>query len=95
MKTITDNLNISYSELLKRPAENNLEIKNKVQEIIEKVKVQGDAAVKSLTKKFDGVDIDSFEIDKQTIANSQKQIDGNIKNAIELASRNIMKFHSA
>jgi len=95
MKTITDNLNISYSELLKRPAENNLEIKNKVQEIIEKVKVQGDAALKSLTKKFDGVDIDSFEIDKQTIANSQKQIDGNIKNAIELASRNIMKFHSA
>ena len=46
MKTITDNLNISYSELLKRPAENNLEIKNKVQEIIEKVKVQGDAALK-------------------------------------------------
>lgn len=95
MKTIVDNPNIDYREVLKRPVENDIEIKDKVREIIEMVKNQGDDALKAMTTKFDGVDIEYFEIDKQTIADSEKFVDTKLKTSIAVASRNIELFHSA
>ncbi|HRR11471.1 MAG: histidinol dehydrogenase [Tenuifilum sp.] len=95
MVTITDKTNINYSELLKRPVEYNPEIRTTVQEIIEKVRVQGDSALRLLTKKFDGIDIDRFEVDEQTIASSRNQVGENLKAAIEIAARNIERFHAA
>jgi len=95
MVTITDKTNINYSELLKRPVEYNPERRTTVQEIIEKVRVQGDSALRLLTKKFDGIDIDRFEVDEQTIASSRNQVGENLKAAIEIAARNIERFHAA
>lgn len=95
MKTIVDNLNIDYREVLKRPVEDDFELKSKVREIIEMVKNQGDDALKAMTKKFDGVDVESFEIDKQTIADSEKLVDANLKKSITVAAKNIELFHSA
>lgn len=95
MVTITDNKNISYPELLKRPVENNFEVRSIVQEIIELVKVQGDSALRLLTKRFDGIDIDRFELDSQTITISRNKVDKNLKGAIEIAARNIENFHAA
>jgi len=95
MVTITDNKDISYPELLKRPVENNFEVRSVVQEIVEQVKVQGDSALRLLTKRFDGIDINRFELCSQIITSSRNQVDESLKGAIEIAARNIEKFHAA
>ncbi len=95
MKTIVDNPNINYMELLKRPVENDIEIKSRVREMLEMVRNQGDEALKTLTKKFDGVDVESFEIGWQEMVNSKNLVDESLKNSIAVAARNIEAFHSA
>jgi histidinol dehydrogenase len=95
MKAIVDNPSINYRELLKRPVENDTEIKGRVSEIIEMVKGQGDKAIKTLTKKFDDVDINSFEIGWQDMVNSKNLVDKSLKKSIAVAASNIETFHSA
>lgn len=95
MKAIVDNPSINYRELLKRPVENDTEIKGRVSEIIEMVKGQGDEAIKTLTKKFDDVDINSFEIGWQDMVNSKNLVDKSLKKSIAVAASNIETFHSA
>ncbi|MEW5846226.1 MAG: histidinol dehydrogenase [Bacteroidota bacterium] len=95
MKAIVDNPNINYMELLKRPVENDIEIKSRVREILETVRFQGDEALKTLTKKFDGVDIGYFEIGWQEMVNSKNLVDESLKKSIAVAASNIEAFHSA
>ncbi|HDP75404.1 MAG TPA: histidinol dehydrogenase [Bacteroidales bacterium] len=95
MKAIVDNPNINYMELLKRPVENDIEIKSRVSVILEMIRVQGDEALKTLTKKFDGVDIDTFEIGRQERVNSKNLVDESSKKSIAAVASNIEAFHSA
>ncbi|MCK4990162.1 MAG: histidinol dehydrogenase, partial [Bacteroidales bacterium] len=48
----------SWPVLLRRPELNHAILEDQVQLIIEDVAMNGDSAVKSCTKKFDGVDLD-------------------------------------
>lgn len=97
MKIISDSTRVNYGELLKRPANNNPELRTRVQEIIEMVKTDGDKAIKLLTRKFDGIDIDidHLEVDEQAIIDSQDLVDAKQKGAIWQAAKNIEKFHRA
>ncbi len=95
MKIIVDNQDINYTKLLKRPFEDDKKITETVQEIINMVKVGGDEALKTLTRKFDGVNINEFEVDPLTIENSQGYVDDSLKKSIHIAANNIAQFHNA
>ena len=95
MKKYIDNKNNNYNKLLKRPFEDNSEIKEQVSEILRFVKQNGDYALKQLSEKFDKCSISKFEIAKQELEQSSEMISDGLKQAIRQSFVNIEKFHRA
>lgn len=79
-------------ELLKRPKLDFTSIFGMVTPILEAVENRGDAAVRELTKKFDGVESDSVTINPAEI---EVDLPKEIKAAIDVAFENIFNFHRA
>ncbi len=92
MKTYTYNsLNKQEVEALcKRPKMDFSEVSEQVRPILDDVKASGDEAVRSWTKKFDGVDPDPILVDPTNI---EINLTPGIKNAIDRAMSNIFRFH--
>ncbi len=66
----------------------------KVKEILKSVKKSGDRAVRSYTKKFDGVTPVSFAVTREEIESACRKIPEEVQKAFEIAAANIEKFHS-
>jgi histidinol dehydrogenase len=65
-----------------------------VQKVLDDVRTHGDKAVNAYTEQFDKVRLDTIEVTKEEIAEAEKLVSGDLKQAIEMARRNIWKFHS-
>lgn len=61
--------------------------------IIEAVRSQGDAAVRTFTEKFDGAKLENLKVSKQEIDQAYTQIDPAIIPTIREAASNIRRFH--
>jgi len=83
-----------WSSLLARPTFDTTSLFDTVQKILDEIKTGGDAAVKEYTEKFDKVKIEHLEVTKEEMAEADKLVSVNLKQAIEMARRNIWKFHS-
>lgn len=84
-----------WPQLLQRPVFAQDEIEPRVQVILDAVKTQGDEALRTFAKKFDGIDLTSLEISQDVIARAVHQLDSNLKEAIGKAYQNIRKFHES
>ena len=62
-------------------------------DIIEKVKTEGDEALKEYTEKFDGAVLDSLEVTEQEIKDAVAQIEPEFLRILRLAKENITEFH--
>lgn len=82
-----------WSELLKRPVFDSTALFETVQSVLADVQKNGDKAVRSYTAKFDKVTLESFEVTKEEIAEAENLVSKQLKQAIEMARRNIWKFH--
>jgi histidinol dehydrogenase len=73
------------------------EIKNKVQAIIDDVKLNGDKAIIKYTEKFDKVKIDIHEIKvtQEEIQTAYTLIEQNLLDAIQFSKKNLITFHEA
>lgn len=85
----------SWDELLKRPAQNNISVINRVKDIIASVKKDRDTAVKNYSLQFDGFAPDSFLVTDEEINNAVLSVSADLKEAINLAADNIRKYHRA
>jgi len=83
-----------WDSLLARPTFDRTSLFETVQKILEEVQIDGDKALKKFTEQFDKVSIDTIEVTKEEIADAEKLLSVNLKQAIEMARRNIWKFHS-
>ena len=83
-----------WTSLLTRPTYDSTLLFGSVQKVLDEVKSRGDIAVREYTKQFDQVDLESIEVTKEEIAEAEKLVSVNLKQAIEMARRNIWKFHS-
>ena len=63
-----------------------------VNKVIEDVKNNGDAAIRDYTKKFDKINLNSFEVTKQEIKLAYKQVDKETIKALKFAKKNIGFF---
>jgi histidinol dehydrogenase len=81
--------------LLQRPVVNNTADESAVAVILEDVKNNGDAAVRSYTEKFDGCVLQNNLITEQEIFNAYQLVSPELKEAIETARANIERFHQA
>jgi histidinol dehydrogenase len=84
-----------WKELLKRPYEDNRNVLEAVQSILNGVKQHGDEALRSFTKKFDGAELQQFQLDANDLNNAEELLSNNLKIAIRQAAANIEKFHAA
>jgi histidinol dehydrogenase len=84
-----------WAALLTRPAFDSTALFDTVQKVLDDIRKRGDKAVKEYTEQFDRVSLDTTEVTKEEIAEAETQISPNLKQAIEMARRNIWKFHSA
>lgn len=84
-----------WQDIVKRPEIDQRQLFDTVQLIIDKVRDEGDYAVKVFERKFDKVDIDALAVPKQEIEQAEKLIGQQLKEAIEIAHRNIYAFHEA
>jgi histidinol dehydrogenase len=82
-----------WKVLLQRPYVDNRFILESVQQILNAVKEHGDEAVRSFSKKFDRVELDSFLVSKTEITAAENKLSIEVRNAIRQAGLNIEKFH--
>ena len=70
------------------------EVRGDVREIVERVREEGDVAVRDFTSKFDGVEVGNLEITDQC-ERAYDEIDEGTREAIETAAANVREFHEA
>ena len=82
-------------EVLKRPVMDTNKIEKIVQPILEKVRRGGDRALKKLVLEYDHVELDELWISEDELKDAENHVNANLKIAIEVAKKNIWKFHEA
>ncbi|AEH61204.1 histidinol dehydrogenase [Methanosalsum zhilinae DSM 4017] len=71
------------------------EVKSQVEPILTDIRNRGDSALNFYTKKFDGAEIEQFEISPEEIENAFHKIDEKLIRNLKKAAENIRKFHFA
>ena len=71
------------------------ELEDIVNGILDNVKANGDTALVEYAEKFDGVVLDSLEVSKEEIEGASQTVSEDLKQAIQLAKKNIEVFHAS
>tara|TARA_X000000950_G_scaffold169704_1_gene206944 strand:- start:2439 stop:3725 length:1287 start_codon:yes stop_codon:yes gene_type:complete len=95
MNIITNPKRSVWSSLTERPYIDNKSVKTVVKEVFENVKNYGDKSLIEYTKKFDNIKLTTIEVEAKTITNSEFIISQKLKDSIDLAFKNIYKFHKS
>ena len=70
------------------------EITAAVARILDDVRTRGDAALHEYTKRFDGVDVDSFQVAPEALEAAYKSLDAGFRETLRRAAENIEQFHA-
>lgn len=87
------NASFTLNNLLTRPTQNKEYVENVVSLIEKDVLLYWDDAIKELTKKFDGIELDNFLVSVEEFDEAIKEVSKELKKAIILSKDNIEKFH--
>ena len=95
IKLTQDSIAGLLDNLLKRSPNNYGQYVDAVNEIVEAVRAEGDSAVFSYTKKFDGADLnaDNIRVTKEEIEEAYTQVDPEVLEVIRKAIVNIRVYH--
>jgi histidinol dehydrogenase len=81
---------------LRRPAQDNAdEVHRSVRATIADVRARGDVALKELTRRFDGVELQSLEVASQEFAAAEQTLSSQQIQALKRAIANVQRFHEA
>lgn len=84
-----------WNEILKRPVFETENLFSTVQEIIDRVKQDGDKAVLEYGAKFDKAQLNTLEVTPEEIKAAEKEVGIDLKSALYMAKHNIETFHAA
>lgn len=84
-----------WRQLLERPHRDASELRDTVKSVLDKIKNEGDSAVKEFELKFDKVALDSLQVSEAEMAEAETLVSDELKNALVLAHSNIEKFHAS
>ena len=86
----------AQARLLERPAQQlDVDIRERVQAILDRVRRDGDAALRALTLDLDGANLEDLAVDDAERERAGEAIGGAALAAIELAIDNVRHFHEA
>ncbi len=95
MQIIINPLPKDYSQLLVRPVFDQTKIFELIKPVFAEVKKEGDKALRYYSKKFDGFSPEKFELSEKNLKQTALNCPKNLKSAINIAAKNIHKFHEA
>jgi len=81
--------------VLPRPAAAEEPPIEQVRAVIERVRADGDEALRAMTKEFDGVEIDDVRVDPDEVVSAPERIAPALRAALEAAHENITAYHRA
>ncbi|KAB1159935.1 histidinol dehydrogenase [Tenacibaculum aiptasiae] len=84
-----------WKNLCKRATLSESNLDEVVKEVLEDVKLNKNKALIKYAKKFDGLNITSFEVTEEEIEIAKKKVSNDLKEAIQLAKSNIEIFHTS
>lgn len=84
-----------WGQILKRPTQSLEALNNTVDEVFAQVRENGDEALKSYTKAFDGVNVADLAVSEEEFKAAEDNLSAALKKAILQAKSNIEKFHTA
>ena len=93
MKKIINVNKNNWLRLSQRPTIRQKDLNKLVNKIFVEVKKDGDEALKKYSILFDKAELNSFAVSNNIIKNASKNISKNLKEAIQLAKKNIEIFH--
>ncbi|UTW44682.1 histidinol dehydrogenase [bacterium SCSIO 12696] len=83
-------------QLLSRPALANADsLADTVAAIIQRVRSEGDNALKALSTQFDKVELQQLRVDASSIDDAEARLGDDVKQALQQAASNIRRFHEA
>jgi histidinol dehydrogenase len=85
----------SWKVLTQRPQFELGFLESSVRNILKRVRVSGDQALRELTLQLDKVSIDDLEVTKEEVHQARERVSPGLKAAIQTAADNITKFHDA
>lgn len=85
----------SWEALCQRPVFDPTTFAERVQNIMQQVKTEGDKALLELTARFDGAELTDLKVSEAEIAEAVDLVSDELKEAIQLAKSNIERFHAA
>jgi histidinol dehydrogenase len=81
---------------LARPGEPaRAELLAEVRRIVERVRREGDAALRALTRELDGVDLERFEVGQAELGAAERALALPARRALERAAETLRRFHAA
>ena len=95
MEKIEFPLKSDWKKLAERPAAEKEKLEALVVNVFTEIEEDGDKAVLKYSKTFDKVSMESSAVNKVDIQNSGSQLSEELKDAIQLAKKNIEGFHLA
>lgn len=84
-----------WAELLKRPVMNMETLRGTVNEVLDRIKVEGDKAVLDYEERFDKVKLESLAVSEAEMMEAEALVPIELKAAILMAQKNIHTFHAA
>ncbi len=85
----------AWATLLKRPADENEQVRRTVQKIIRDVAAGGDRALRNLAMRYDKAEVNEFQVSEFEFARADERVPAQLKRSIKIARSNIEKFHEA
>jgi histidinol dehydrogenase len=95
MKILQNTTQEERKQLAIRPEHNQEDLFQIVSNVFAEVQSKGDEAINYFTQKFDKVSVNEIEVKKSDWYAQAETISSDLKSAIELALRNIEKFHKS
>ena len=84
-----------WAQLLKRPTKDAAQLNDTVSSVLREVRERGDEAVREFEERFDKVRLDALAVSEAEMKEAETLVSLELKEALELAHRNIYTFHAA
>jgi len=94
MRTIVNPEKATWPEILYRPLFDVSDLHAKVSNLLNGIRLNGEDALREYTLRFDGVEIERWEVSEEEFSAAEEVLSNDLKEAIRTASSNISKFHA-
>ncbi len=84
-----------WEALCRRPSSENPVVRERVQDILRRVREQGDEALRALSLEIDKRPLDAIEVSADEIREASESVSEPVRRAIAAAEENIRAFHEA